>query len=441
MPYILLKNGMHTVNQPDYVPSASEVLRPSNAQNPQIVFLVHERPDNIGGVQRHSARLEYGLKGKYNIQRFNWKNPEGGMPFNFLGLHHNIAKSAANLIYCDDGVSSIVATRTCGNLNRKLVATVHGLDAIAGVPGYQRLISKALQKLDRIICVSRATREQVIKRGIGPDKIEVIPNAAEPVHRYIEKNDALLEEIKHLTGIDLKGKKVLFSLGRPLKRKGFDRFIEKVFPCLPDDYVYLVAGPKPRTPVWKKAFGLMLPERLQISLQIALGNYTVHERLLKLSEQPGAYYINGVNEHLRNLLFASADLFIMPNISVPGDMEGFGIVALEASVRRVPVIATGIEGITDAVVNGQNGYCIAENDDSGFARSIISLYDSPDMIASLGKRAKEFALKEFSLDSIAGKYASLFESQLASGRNEMGNVPSVGRLTNRIFLSKGESEK
>lgn len=428
MPYILLKNNSGLLNIGDrqefWAKNAAD-----KGRSRKLAFLVHERLDNIGGVQRHSTRLAQALSANYAIDRHNWKNPENALPLNFPGLRWRLRNAAANLIYCDDGLSSIVGTRVAGNSGKKLVATLHGLDIIAKIPGYQNMIRRSLQKLDKIVCVSRATCHQAIDRGADPGRIEIIPNAAEPVKEQIARSDGLFDKIRQLTGMELTGKKVLFSLGRPVKRKGFDRFIETVFPNLPDNYVYIVAGPRPQMSAFIQIFNTILPRRTRRNLQIALGNYSIHEQLVKLGNHPRVYYLNGVSDYLRNLLYAAADLFIMPNVTVPGDMEGFGIVALEASVRGVPVIATGIEGITDAVKDDQNGFCIKEGDFQGMSRTIQSLCEHSDRRMVLNNRAKEFVLKEFSIESIAARYDRLFRN-LIDNNGDMTEKsiksPSVG---------------
>ena len=77
-----------------------------------------------------------------------------------------------------------------------------------------------------------------------------------------------------------------------------------------------------------------------------------------------------ISNKFRNVLYNAADMFIMPNITVPGDMEGFGIVALEAGSCGLPVIAADIEGIRDAVIDGKTGFLIEEEDAEGFLERI-----------------------------------------------------------------------
>lgn len=377
-------------------------------KRPGIVFLMRHPPGRIGGVQIHSARLASGLSRSFEVERIAWHGPFWASILYSPGFYLRSALSSARLVHCDDALTSLVGSLIRSGTGKRVVATVHGMDVIMPIPWYQRRLEKALTSMDAVVCVSRATAEEVRKRGVDPSRIEIIPNSAEVVQAPLEKNKGLYQGIQQLTGIDLRGKKVLFSLGRPIRRKGFDYFITDVFPHLPSDCVYIAAGPSTRTLGWAKPVTRLVGEKWTHLALVSLGRDTVHEKLVQLSRQPRIYYLNDISARLRNMLYYASDLFIMPNRRVEGDMEGFGIVALEASARGVPVVATGIEGITDAVVDGKNGYCVPEDDPGAMARTIRELLEDRARLAELGKKAAEFSKRRFSSESITRQYESLF---------------------------------
>jgi glycosyltransferase involved in cell wall biosynthesis len=155
---------------------------------------------------------------------------------------------------------------------------------------------------------------------------------------------------------------------------------------------------------------------------LASGSYSMHEDLVRQSDHPRFYYLNGVSEELRDRLYAAADLFIMPNRSVEGDMEGFGLVALEAAVRGVPVVATGIEGIVDAVIDGQNGFCVPEGDNGAMLGIIMALAEDPFKLAAFSRRAAEFTRQRFSSEKVFSQYRKLFDSLLDDGGSGEGDL-------------------
>ena len=377
-----------------------------------VIFLTRKHPESIGGVQRHNARLMAGLKNAFEIENVCWRGPEWGAPFYFPYFYYKSVSNGARLLHCDDAVTALLGARIRRKTTKKVVATVHGLDVILPIPWYQRTLRTSLPRLDKIICVSSATAREILSRGIPEEKLEIIPNAAEEIRREMPRDENLYRRLEKLTAMDVRNKRILFSLGRPLKRKGFDYFITDVFPHLPDDCIYLIAGPEPKIPLWIKCAGPIMKDRLRRLLLLASGAYTIHEELRSLSKHPRISYLNGIDEEQRELLFAAADLFIMPNRTVEGDMEGFGIVALEAAIRGIPVVATGIEGVTDAVVHGQNGYCVPEGDGRGMAEIIKMLLDDNEMYVSAGRRAKDYTSLHFSSSVVHGKYENVFRTLL-----------------------------
>jgi len=387
------------------------------ADNKSIVFLIRKNPGTIGGVQRHNARLMEGLSGAFNAGQVVWRGPEWGAPFYYPLFYYKSARNGAQLVHCDDAVTSILGATIKKRTGKLVVGTVHGLDVILPIKRYQDIVSRALGRLDKVICVSGATAREVKIRGVPEEKIEIIPNSAELVEHPPEKNDLVLEKIRNKTGIDLRGKKVLFSLGRPLRRKGFDYFIKKIFVNLPDDFVYMVAGPPQKEPFWLRTTSPFIKDETRRLLLIASGCDSVSDELEKLSAMPRVHYLKTISEELRELLFAGADLFIMPNRTVPGDMEGFGIVALEAAARGVPVVATGIEGIPDAVVHGRNGFCVDENDDAGMIEAILNLTGDPEKLREAGERARIFSRDNFAPEKIYSRYEKLFEDLLRRSSN------------------------
>jgi len=116
-------------------------------------------------------------------------------------------------------------------------------------------------------------------------------------------------------------------------------------PRLEGSYLYVVAGEG--------------PERRTV--QEIVDRYNLQGRVLLLGE---------VSDEDRKVIYNASDIFIIPNITVPGDVEGFGIVALEAGSCGVPVVASNIQGLRDAVIDGKTGYLIKEGDVEGFLERI-----------------------------------------------------------------------
>ena len=114
------------------------------------------------------------------------------------------------------------------------------------------------------------------------------------------------------------------------------------------------------------------------------------------------------NEMLKHL-YNAADVYVMPNIPVEGDLEGFGLVALEAASCGLPVVASKLEGIEDAIKNGENGFLVDHNDIQGFVDIITNLLANDEERGKFGKRAREFSLENYHWRKIAYRYLKELE--------------------------------
>ncbi len=244
-----------------------------------------------------------------------------------------ILKEKINHIHIGDALLSPLGLLLKTIFGIRTTVTVVGLDITFNFPGYQFIVPRCVSRLDKIICISKATLEECIKRGIPRSKCTIIPCGVYP--------DALTtsadrKELSNIIKKDLRNKKVVITVGRLVKRKGVFWFIKNVLPRLDKNIIYFVIGEGPE----KKRIELLV-KTLRLHGQVIL--------LGKISDY-----------HLK-VIYNAADLFIMPNIKIDHTIEGFGIVALEASSAGIPVIANNIEGIADAVIHNKTGILVNPN--------------------------------------------------------------------------------
>jgi glycosyltransferase involved in cell wall biosynthesis len=107
--------------------------------------------------------------------------------------------------------------------------------------------------------------------------------------------------------------------------------------------------------------------------------------------------------------YRACDVFVMPNIQVPGDVEGFGVVALEACLAERCVMAADLEGIRDAIQDGENGLLVPPGDAGAQSTMILRLLKDNGMRDSLGRRARDVVVDKFDWSRIADEYITVFE--------------------------------
>jgi len=257
----------------------------------------------------------------------------------------------------------------------KVSITVHGLDITYENRLYQWIIPRSVARANRVVCISRAARDECVARGIPDARCVVIPCGIS--EESLQSSSLSMEDLSRGRGFSWKGKRVLFSVGRLVRRKGYEWFVRAVMPKLGPEHLYLIAGTG--------------PERENI--EAAIADTEQHERVKLLGP---------ISEDEKFGFYRWAQLFLMPNIRVAGDMEGFGITLIEAAVHGLPSVATNIEGIRDAVLDGETGYLVEEGDADAFAERIRSCRLQRERIT-------EEALGAFSWDRVVLKYLEVFD--------------------------------
>ena len=380
----------------------------------EILFISHKYPPVIGGMEKHSFELLSRLKKQHTVHTLLYDNQEGRFTF-FRSLKKRVraiiqTHPTIQMVYINDGLLACFMTWLKKETTIPLVATVHGLDVVHPNAFYQHFIKKNLAKLDAIIAVSQATANACLIRGIEKNKVFVVKNGVDHdlANIPIEKDFLIKFEEKHQ--IPLKGKKLLVTMGRPVKRKGFSWFVKEVVPLLEDDIVLLMIGPrKGQLPAYWK----YLPRFIQKQIVLAIGTSTDESALTEILQQPTiqdkAIQVGKLPFSEVLQLLSAAHLFVMPNIQVAGDMEGFGLVALESAIRGTPVLAAGIEGIKDAIIDGKNGHLLPSKKAETWIDTIHLLLDHPTTLQAWSEKGKQFTLNNYSWALMVEGYESVFE--------------------------------
>ena len=91
------------------------------------------------------------------------------------------------------------------------------------------------------------------------------------------------------------------------------------------------------------------------------------------------------------------------------DVEGFGIVALEAAAAGKPIVATRVGGIPDAVEDGKSGVLVDPGDYLGLSKIVISFLNDRELSFSMGAYGRCRVNKDFAWHRISGFYEGVFD--------------------------------
>ena len=130
----------------------------------------------------------------------------------------------------------------------------------------------------------------------------------------------------------------------------------------------------------------------------------------------GAVRFLGARPHAQALeLLSRAWLLSLPSVTDrAGELEGLGMVLLEAAACAVPVVATWHNGIPEVVVDGVTGYLCAERDEDALAERLLELLRDESLRDRMGRAARHRAEQHFDLArqsaALAGRYAGLLRA-------------------------------
>jgi len=287
------------------------------------------------------------------------------------------------------GGSSLVTPLVCilaRIFRRKALIQAHGLDLLYPNFFYQMLIVRWLRFCDHIIANSRYTAVLAKDKGACENSITIIhPGVywrrfAMPVAMGALK----LER-------DLQGKRIILFVGRLARRKGVKEFIEKsldrIIRELPD-VRFLIVGDNPKD---------SLTHRDDVRAEIEQAISACHL-------QEHVQWLGALSDDDLVKVYKLCDLVVLPILKMKDDVEGFGIVALEAAAAAKPVVATDVGGVPDAVEDGRSGIVVGSGDDEAMSQSIIELLVRDEIKSSLGEYAQRRVRERFCWSSTITRY-------------------------------------
>ena len=251
----------------------------------------------------------------------------------------------------------------------KVVLYVHGeeLTKKRSSRFYGKHAKYYFDKVDGIVSVSHFTKNTIVNMfGIPEDKIQLIPNGID-LEEY-RPGSALHSKLGLFTQPQ---QELLFSVGRLIERKGFDRAIE--------------------------AMAIVHDTHPNVKLVIAGEG----EKLNKLEDRIKELHLGGVVTMVGRLthdelvsFYQGCDIFLMPNRELEdGDTEGFGLVFLEANAFKKPVIGGNAGGAVDAIVHGETGLLVDGNSTRDVADAILKLLGNEPLRREMGEKGYQWALK------------------------------------------------
>lgn len=240
---------------------------------------------------------------------------------------------------------------------------------------------------DLYVAVSAAVERELIEAGATADRLTCIPDAVDTENLRVD--DALARA----KFVGQPGP-IVVSIGFLAPEKGHQVLLRawpRVLRQVPDARLF-IAGDGPE---WVALLELMQELHIRSS-----------SRML------------GFHEPIGELLQA-ADLLVMPSLT-----EGLGSAAVEAAWMGLPVVASAVGGLSEAVVHGRTGLLVPPDIPETLAEAIIALLTDPALRTRMGEAARIRARSCFSSSAIANEYLQVYRRALHSEPLSIGRQPA-----------------
>ena len=276
----------------------------------------------------------------------------------------------SDIIHAQWILSGLVGIITKFFYNKPVFLTVR---RIVHKSGLMKEINKfIIENVDYVFFNSTFTQKKVLEFA-RPKKHSVL----HPTLDTNKFNPNLKSDIRNKLGID-KNKKIIFSLGLLVEKKGFNHLIKAISLLdkkVRDNFVLIIGGQGSEK---QKLVKLITNLNLQDNIKL----------------------VGEINSKETPLYYNLADLFILPSIiDSKGETETFGVVLIEAMACGCPVIASNVGGIPD-IVTPEVGFLVEQKNPEQIAEKIIHLLKNPSLMKKMSSSARKRIVTNFNSDKV-----------------------------------------
>ncbi len=276
---------------------------------------------------------------------------------------------------------------SCKKNNIPYCVHMHGKELI--LTGYKRMFSLIYNKifLKYILKNSKKIFICVNKIGLESDILKCYNNKIIIIPHGIGERD--LDYSKYKSKLLLKkefgliGRKIIFSVGVLRNYKRLDiliRAMPKIIKLIPD-VILIIGGRGPE-------------------------EYRLKNFVEKLNLKSYVKFLGFISDDTKFRYYKASDLFILPS---PTIMESFGLVALESSIVKTPVIVTSGIGISEVFTKHKIGMLVRPFDPDDLADKAIKLLKNPKLSRKIANKSYSVVKKYYLWDNIADQYLNILE--------------------------------
>jgi glycosyltransferase involved in cell wall biosynthesis len=267
------------------------------------------------------------------------------------------------------------------NSDVRLIVTRHVLFPL------NRLHGQLLSRASRVIAVSQAVADQLIKQRLVPqEKISIVPNGVD-LNRLRESRLTVDRELLHREWGVPERSVLVGSVGQLRPLKGHDVFVRAaaiVAAQVPSAHFVIAGG----------------DDSHQTETHAAL---TAQIETLNLQKK---IHLLGHVNHIAPFL-AGLDLFVSSS-----QTESFGLAIAEAMATGLPVVATSTDGAREIVRDGETGRIVSLGNSDELAEEIIALLKDPHRMSQMGRAAQAYVSESLSMERMVDAVEKIYKESL-----------------------------
>lgn len=283
-------------------------------------------------------------------------------------------KFRPDIVFSGSGLTAPATLLVARSIKKPSVSYLHGLDIVASSLLYRILFIPAIRRMDLLIVNSRNTAKLAQKYGIPERKIRILRPG---VSMSTNNGDVAANIFRRRFGVE--GKIILLSVGRLTARKGLAEFVSTSMPAIVRRFPNL-------------CFIIIGDEAKQAVMKSGRQAKRIKDAAIEAGVEKDVILLGPVDDVTVEQAYFASDLFIFPLVDVASDVEGFGMVALEAAAHGLPTVAFNVGGVSDAIKDKSSGYLVEPGDYEEFT-NIITNYFSKKPVSITAEDCKCHAAK------------------------------------------------
>ncbi|HPA25367.1 MAG TPA: glycosyltransferase family 4 protein [bacterium] len=265
-------------------------------------------------------------------------------------------------------------------LRKKYFITIYGTDTLTKLGSKKTRLAKKIimQQATKVFSFSNSTTQKTLEKYQISAKnfVTIYPGVTGNFNSKINFN---LKNELGFTGDDF----IVLTICHLVARKGVDDVIRAIS-MIEDERVKLIIGGQG-------------PEKENLENLVKELKLEKRVKIVGLIRDVESYY-------------RISNVFILASYyDNTGDIEGLGIVLIEAQLSNVPIIGTNSGGIPETMQNGVTGFVVPEHGIEEIKEKILFLKNNPDIYQKMSQTAKEFSIKNFNWVKVAKDYINFYQ--------------------------------